>query len=87
MRKLIIAVLALTGFSAACFALQTPAVKKTDPVKIHSPKKQTEVKASSKEVALNKVEIPAAAEKQKSAAHLKKHGTSHKHHKAKKKHN
>ena len=87
MKKLIIAVLALTGFSAACFAQQTPTVKKTEPSKMHSPKKQSEVKASSKEGTLNKVETPAAATKQKSATHKRKHGTKHKHHKTEAKHN
>ena len=45
MKKLIIAVLALTGFSAASFAQTAAAVKKMEPSKMQVVKKQTDAKA------------------------------------------
>ena len=58
MKKVIIAALALTGFSVASFAQAVPAVKKSKPSKMLVVKKQTDVKAPSKVVALNKVKAP-----------------------------
>ena len=60
MKKVIIAALALTGFSVASFAQAVPAVKKSKPSKMLVVKKQTDVKAPSKVVALNKVKAPVA---------------------------
>ena len=60
MKKVIIAALALTGFSVASFAQAVPAVKKSKPSKMLVVKKQTDVKAPSKVVALTKVTAPAA---------------------------
>lgn len=87
MKKLIVAVITLIGFGTASFAQQTPAVKKTEPSKIHSPKKQTEVKASTKEESLQKAETPAAEAKHGDAKHSKKHKSHQKHSKTKKKEN
>ena len=60
MKKVIIAVLALTGFSVASFAQAMPAVKKTEPSKMAVVKKQSDTKASAKVVASNKVTTTAA---------------------------
>ncbi len=54
MKKLIIAVLALTGFSVVSFAQVAPTLKKTTPAKMQVVKKQNEVMAPTKVVALNK---------------------------------
>jgi hypothetical protein len=59
MKKLIIAALALVGFSAASFAQSTPAVKKTEPSKMQVVKKTTGAKTDAKVVALNKGSKPA----------------------------
>lgn len=60
MKKLIIVALAFTGFSAASFAQAVPVVKKSEPSRVQVVKKQTDTKAPSKVVALNKVKAPAA---------------------------
>ena len=57
MKKVIIAVLALTGFSVASFAQAMPAVKKTEPSKMAVVKKQSDTKASAKVVASKPVAI------------------------------
>ena len=60
MKKLIIAALALAGFSAASFAQVTPAVKKNDAAKMQVVKKTTDKKMDGKVVAMNKVtKLPA----------------------------
>ncbi len=59
MKKLMIAVLALTGFSAASFAQAVPAAKKSAPSKMQVVKKQTDAKAPTKMVTLNKVKTTA----------------------------
>ena len=55
MKKLIIAALALVGFSAASFAQTVPAVKKNDPSKMQVVKKATDRKLEGKVVAMNKI--------------------------------
>ena len=60
MKKLIIAALALAGFSAASFAQVTPAVKKNDAAKMQVVKKTTDKKMDGKVVAMNKgTKLPA----------------------------
>ena len=59
MKKVIIAALALTGFSTASFAQAVQAVKKSEPSKMQVVKKQTAAPATSKVVALHKVTAPA----------------------------
>lgn len=59
MKKLIIAAIALTGFSAASFAQSAPAVKKTAPSKMQVVKNVTAKKEDGKVVAINKVAAPA----------------------------
>ena len=67
MKKLIIAALALVGFSAASFAQSAPAVKKNEPHKMQVVKKETNKKADAKVVALNKGSKPAPVAVSKTA--------------------
>ena len=87
MKKVLIAVLALAGFSAASFAQTVPAAKKNDPAKLQVVKKTTDKKPDAKVVALNKpakpvtpvvAKAPETAKtvaKVNTAAALKKDGT------------
>ncbi len=60
MKRLIIVALAFAGFSASSFAQAVPVVKKNEPTRVQVVKKQTDTKAPSKVVALNKVKAPTA---------------------------
>lgn len=95
MKKVLMAALALIGFSAATLAQTTPAVKKTDPSTVQVVKKTTDKKDNGKAVAVNKavkpvtavpatapVVKPAAATSPGAAAPLKKDGTPDKRYKA-----
>lgn len=65
MKKVIIAALALVGFSAASFAQSAPAVKKNEPHKMQVVKRETDKKADAKVITLNKgtKPVPAAVTK------------------------
>ncbi len=58
MKRVLIAALALVGFSAASFAQTTPAVKKNEPSKMQVVKTTTGMKVAGKTVAMNKVTKP-----------------------------
>lgn len=55
MKKLIIAIIALTSFNAASFGQVVPVVKKSENLKLQIVKKTNDVKPPLKLVALNKV--------------------------------
>lgn len=61
MKKVLMAALALIGFSAATLAQTTPAAKTSDPAKVQVVKKTTDKKDNGKAVAMNKAVKPAAA--------------------------
>ncbi len=58
MKRVLIAALALVGFSAASFAQTIPAVKKNEPSKMQVVKKTTDITIVGKAVAMNKVTNP-----------------------------
>jgi hypothetical protein len=60
MKKVLIAALALIGFSAASFSQTTPAIKKSEPSKMQVAKKPTDKKQGTKVVAQDKVTKPTA---------------------------
>ena len=77
MKKLLIAALALVGFSAASFAQTTPATKKNEPSKVQVVKKANDKKQDAKTVAIHKTaKTTSPAIKKETTTPVAKAGTA-----------